>query len=249
MSIDDTAVSELLGYTVLVAIVSIAAIGLMSTSASMILTSERSLELSGVNGAMEAIAREAFIVAETNNTYYTVQELYVPGGYDLMIRDSEDDYRSVRLFVDGNLVASIRLGSVCLHSQFRSSTFEGGAVISNDSGNIVSVLSPRIQAVRSPSGKDSIYATLIAVSCDTITHGEGPVTPGIKCESIKTLKWHISDTSEVAIRVASENAAGWERAFTTAGLDVSYEDGTIKATSRRISDVYVTIATVNFEQV
>lgn len=246
---DDRGVSEILGYTVLVAVVSIAAVGLMSAGMGTLQSTERNMELTGSAGAMGSFAQAASAAVETGNTFYTVHEMSVPGKYELVTLDRNDDVSTLKVYEGNTLLASLRMGSVSLRSPFRSVTFTGGAVTSNNAGEIEERQSPYLYAVELPSGKKAVYVTVIAVSCDTFTRGTGTVDLGIKCGTVTPMKYSIGDGSIVTIAVAGCDAAGWECPLKEAGFNIQYEDGTLKASSGSVSYVYVTDATIDVKPI
>jgi hypothetical protein len=246
---DDRGVSEILGYTVLVAVVSIAAVGLMSAGMGTLQTTERNMELAGCAGALESFAHAASVAVQTGNTFYAVHEMSVPSNYELVVLDRNDDVSAFKVYQGNTLLTSLRMGSVSLRSPFRSVTFAGGAVTSNDAGEIEERQSPYLYAVEMPSGKKAIYVTVIAVSCDTFARGTGSVGLGVKCGYVTPVKYSIGDGSTVTIEVAGCDGAGWERPLKEAGFSVQYEDGILKASSGSVSEVYVTDATVDVKPI
>ncbi|HEY3422143.1 MAG TPA: hypothetical protein VGK13_03215, partial [Methanocellaceae archaeon] len=128
---DERGVSEILGYTVLVGVVSLAAIGLMAAGMGMMQSTENDMEFSGSSGALCSLAQAAFTAAETNNTFYSVHEISVPSGYDLEVHDRNDDSSVLEIYSGNTPLGSLRMGSIRMGSPFRSAIFEGGAVTSN----------------------------------------------------------------------------------------------------------------------
>lgn len=68
MKLNDHAVSELMGYTVLVAVVSIAAIGLLAGSMSSLSSTEKRMELTGSASSLKLFAGMVSSTVETNNS-------------------------------------------------------------------------------------------------------------------------------------------------------------------------------------
>ena len=82
----------------LVAVVSLAAIGLMAAGMGMLQSTESGMEFSGSSGALCSLAQAASAAAETNNTFYSVHEMSVPSGYDLEVHDRNDDTSVVDIY-------------------------------------------------------------------------------------------------------------------------------------------------------
>ncbi len=245
---DNCAVSEILGYTVLVAVVSLAAIGLMSAGIGMLQSTEGGMEFSGSAGALCSLAQAASAAAETNNTFYSVHEMSVPSGYDLEVHDRNDDSSVVDIYSDDTLLESLRMGNVRLRSPFRSITFEGGAVTSNDSGNMRYLRSPSIHLVKSTGYANIIYLDMVSVLSSTFTDCGGTLNIGVRCDSITTKKLN-TEGSVVTVYVSCGEPSAWERELKEAGFITNYQDGRLKAVSSEVSHVYVTCANVDFEKV
>lgn len=241
---DDNGVSELLGYTVLVAVVSVAAIGLLAGGMGTLSASERQMELSGSIGSMKAFASQASIEAGSNNTFFTAYEMSVPMGYELLGKDMHDDFRSLSIDAGQTLHAFFPMGSIRLQSPFRSVTYEGGAVISNDTGQVADQYGPGIHAIRLKNGGNALYISLITVSCDSFAKGSGPATLELRSASVRPMTWHVPYGTTTTLRVSSGDAAGWGKRLKECGFTVEYEDGSLKAASSDVSDIYVTVATI-----
>lgn len=245
---DDRGVSEILGYTVLVGVVSLAAIGLMSAGMGMLQATESGMEFSGSSGALCSLAQAASAAAETNNTFYSVHEMGVPSGYDLELHDRNDDTSVVDIYSGDMSLASFRMGSVKMRSPFRSITYEGGAVTSNDSGSIQYLRSPPIRLVRAADGKNTVYLSVVSVLSGTFTDSGGTVNIGVRCDSVITKKLN-TQGSVVTLYVSCGEPLIWERELKEAGFSTSYQGGRLKAVSSEVSNVYVTCANVDFEKV
>lgn len=245
---DDRGVSEILGYTVLVAVVSLAAIGLMSAGMGVLQSTESGMELSGSSGALCSLAQAASTAAETNNTFYSVHEMSVPTDYDLEVHDRNDDSSVVDIYSGDTLLESLRMGSVRLRSPFRSITLEGGAVTSNDSGDMRYLRSPSIHLVKLPGGAQILYLNIISVLSETFTDCGGTVNLGVRCDSVSIKKFN-TEGSVVTVYVSCGEPSAWERELKEAGFTISYRGGDMKAISSEVSDVYVTCANVELKKV
>ncbi len=234
---DEDAVSELMGYAVLAAVVSIAAVGLLASGAGLISSSERGMEYSGAISALKGFESMASSVAGDNNTFYVAYEMSVPRGYELLAMDAHDDYRSISIYSGSGKLDSYQMGSIALRSPFRSVSFEGGAVIANDTGIITAERRPAIYALPLGSGKKAIYMSIIAISCDSLVRREGPVTLYAKCSLVDATSR--STPEGITILVRSGGLEAWEEAFKGCGLSTEYEDGALKATDSEVSEVNV----------
>jgi hypothetical protein len=239
MSMNDHAMSELMGYTVLVAVVSIAAVGLMAGSMSSISSTEKLMELAGSASALESFAGLADSAVETNNTFYTACEMAVPSGCELDVLDKHDDFRSLAIYSGSDQLAFLPLGSVVIRSPFRSASYEGGAVLSNDSGDVAMGKTPSIRIVDAGSGNKALYVSVTSVSCDSSVSRSGPATLYVKCSSVEPMSWHVPEGSALTLLVRSGEPDAWKEQLENCGFSVSYEDGEVKATSEEVTDVYV----------
>jgi len=193
MRLNDHAVSELMGYTVLVAVVSIAAIGLLAGSMSSISSTEKRMELSGSASSLRSFAGMAASAVETNNTFYAACEMGVPSGCELAVLDKHDDFRSLGIYSGTSQLAFLPTGSIVIQSPFRSAAFEGGAVLSNDTGVITVEKTPAINVLDLGSGKKALYVSITSISCNSSIMREGPATLYVKCSSVLPMTWHVPD--------------------------------------------------------
>ncbi|BAI62641.1 conserved hypothetical protein [Methanocella paludicola SANAE] len=240
--IDDAGVSELMGYTVLVAVVSIASVALLAGSMGTLSASEKQLEFQGSAASLRSFGDLMAGIIESNNTFDTAFEMAVPSGYVLAVRDRHDDFRSMSIYSNSAPLAYLPMGSVALDSPFRSVIFEGGAIISNDTGLVSSEISPCVRAAALPSGRKALYFTIVSISADTYIGHSGPETMYARCVSIKPLAFHVPAGSRAVIYVRSGDLPAWEEAFERCGLAVTYENGAVKASSTEVSDIYITYA-------
>lgn len=239
MKLNDHAVSELMGYTVLVAVVSIAAIGLLAGSMSSLSSTEKRMELTGSVASLRSFAEMVSSTVETNNSYYVACEMGVPSGYELVVLDKHDDFRSLGIYSGSSQLVFLPFGSVAMQSPFRTAAFEGGAVISNDTGLVTTERSPAVHVLDLGSGKKALYVSVTSISSDSFVMHGGPAVLFIKCSSVKPMTWHVPDGSTITLRVRSGGLRTWEEQLERCGFTVIYEDGEIKATSREVSDIYV----------
>jgi hypothetical protein len=239
---DDGGVSELMGYTVLVAVVSIAAAGLLTGCMATLAGTEKQLEFSCAGASLKSLGNIMAGAVESNNTFYTAFEMSVPEGYDLIVKNRNDDFRSIGIYEDDRAVAFLLLGSIRLESPFRTGTFEGGAVSMNDSGTGTCWTFPVFHAIERYDGRKALYISAISVSSDSFVAHSGPITLRIRCRSVDTFEAHGSSGHPMTVKVESSDGPAWKERLEKCGFNVKYEDGTIIATLGEAADVYVTYA-------
>lgn len=244
MRLNDHAVSELMGYTVLVAVVSIAAIGLLAGSMSSISSTEKRMELTGSASSLRSFASMVSSTVETNNSFYVACEMGVPSGCELVLMDKHDDFRSLSIYSGPSQLAFLPVGSIAIRSPFRSAAFEGGAVLTNDSGLVTVEKKPAVYVLDMGSGKKALYVSITSISCNSSVMRGGPATLYVKCSSVEPMTWHVPDGSTITLRVRSGGSGAWEEQLERCGFTVTYEGGEVKATSREVSDIYVIYAEV-----
>ena len=241
---NDDAVSELMGYTVLVAIVSIAAVGLLAGGMGTLTATEKKMELTGSVNSLKSFASLAETAVETNNTFFAARELSVPPGSDLLVKDKHDDFRYLSIYNGNQQLAFLQFGSIGIRSPFRSVSFEGGAVISNDTGQVTGELPPAIYTIKVSPSTQALYISIISISSDSFVRHSGPATLYVRCTSVTPMIWHLNGSPSVIVRAASDNARAWGEKLEECGFSVTYGDGSIKATDNQITDVYVTYSEV-----
>lgn len=241
---DDRGMSELLGYTVLVAIVSVASVALLAGSLGTLAASEKGIEFQGSVAALRSFASVAAGSARSNNTYDTAFEMVVPAGGDLVVRGMRDDFRSLSIYADSAPLAYLPLGSVEARSPFRSVAYEGGAVVSNDTGIVAAEVRPQVYAASLASGRKALFLSATSIAGTSRVEHAGAVTLLIRCDATEPLAWHIPDGGSAVIRIRSGEPAVWGEALSRCGFTVTYEDGGVRAVSHDVSDIYCTRAEV-----
>ncbi len=242
MRLNDHAVSELMGYTVLVAVVSIAAIGLLAGSMSSLSSTEKRMELTGSAASLRSFAGIVSSTVETNNSFYVACEMGVPSDCELVLMDKHDDFRSLSIYSGSRELAFLPMGSIAIRSPFRSAAFEGGTVISNDTGVVSVEKTPAVHVLDVGPGRKALYVSVTSISCDSSVMRGGPATLYVKCSSVEPMAWHVPDGSTVTLRVRSGGLRAWEEQLDSCGFIVTYEGGEIKATSKEVNDIYVIYA-------
>lgn len=243
--IDDNGMSELMGYTVLVAIVSIASVALFAGSMGTLSASEKSLEYNGAVSSLRVFYNIVADIVQSNNTFDTAFEMSVPSGCDLIVRDKHDDFRSMSIYSGSTPLAFIPLGSLAISSPFRSVSFEGGALISNETGIVGLEAGPAIHVSTLPSGKKALYMSVTPISGGSFIGHAGPSTFYVKCSSLRPLALHIPDGRSAVIYVRSGEPSAWKDAFEERGFLVTYENGVVKAVSTEVSDIYCACAEID----
>lgn len=242
MRADDRGVSELMGYIVLVAVVSIAAIGLLAGSVSSLSAMEKRMELTGSASSLCSLAGIAGSAIETNNTLYAAYEMGVPSGCELVLMDKHDDFRSISIYSGSGQMAFLPMGGIAIRSPFRLAVFEGGAVLLNDTGMATAERTPQIRVLDMEHGGKALYISVTSVSCNSSVVRSGPATLYVKCKSIAPMAWHMPGESIITLRVRSSALKAWGDHLERCGFTVAYEDGETVATIREVSDVYVVYA-------
>jgi hypothetical protein len=131
---------------------------------------------------------------------------------------------------------------VAIRSPFRSASFEGGAVISNDTGEVTAEKAPAVEVLDAGPGRKALYLSVTSISCDTSVMRGGPATLYVKCSSVEPMAWHVPDGSTITLRVRSGGLKAWEEQLERCGFTVTYEGGEIKATIGEVSDIYAVYA-------
>ncbi len=239
---NDEAMSELLGYTVLVAVVSIASVGILAGSLGPLSAAEKHMEYAGSVSALGSLKNVISGAIDSNNTYYAAYEFSVPPGYDLVLRDKHDDFRSLAIYSNSGQLAFLPIGSITLRSPFRTAAFEGGAVVSNETGLVKAEKSPQLSMVRLPSGKKALYMSVTSISCGSYVRHAGPVTLFIKCSTVSPMSWHVPDGATVTIVARSGDPGAWQERFESCGFATTRNESTISATSGEVSEIYVVYA-------
>ncbi len=245
MKRDDRGMSELMGYTVLVAVVSIAAIGLLAGSMSSVSSMEKRMELAGSAASLKSFAAIAEAAVEADNTYYAACEMGVPSGCELVLMDRRDDFRSVSIYSGSGELAYLPMGSLAVRSPFRSATFEGGAVLSNDSGAVSAEKVPPVFILEAGPNRKALYVSIISIACNSSVARGSPAVLYTKCSSIEPMAWHLPGGAAITLRVRSGCPGAWGERLEGCGFNVAYEGGEVRAMIEEVSDVYVIYAEVD----
>lgn len=241
---NDTGVSELLGYAIIIGIAVIAVTCVTTGAAGAIYSSAERIGYTEAKASISAFAAIAVETARANNTCYVAYELQLPPGYELLAMDTPDDIARVGVRLGEEEMPAIRIGSVRLQSPFRSVLFEGGAVIGNDSGIVDVVRKPSI-FFASHDGRKELYVCLAGITADTgsITTGPGAVLQ-IRAASQRTESRSVPAPSDAVITVSTGDPEGWARLLENAGFAVTTGGNTVVATAGGVTDIHVTCAMV-----
>jgi hypothetical protein len=222
--------------------VAIAAAGLMAGSMGALSATEKHMEYMGSASALGSFGNIVSDIVRSNNTFDTAFEMSVPPGCDLLVTDKHDDYRSLSIYSNSAQLAFFPMGSVSMASPFRSVTFEGGAIITNETGLVTAERGPAVHTTTLPSGKKALYISITSISSDSFVSHAGPITLFVKCASVKPMSWHVPDGATVIIRARSGDTQVWKEAFEECELNVEYVNGAVRASGSNISDIYVVYA-------
>jgi len=238
----DEGVSELLGYAILAGMVITAVICIASGTGGVLVSAAESARIAEATLAMRSFAATASNVAHANNTYFTAVEIQVPAGYELMTLDGPDDVASITVSCGDQEIFAGRTGSIRLLSPFRSVSYEGGAIFSNDSGSVNVV---RMPSVFSSCHEDerSLYVFLTEISSNaSVIAGSKPVVLDVRAES----RHNVSRTAAgpVTICMTSMCPEGWSAILRERGFAVEQAGNKVTATMGGITDVCIDCATL-----
>jgi hypothetical protein len=233
----DDGVSELLGYAILAGMVITAVVFLASGAGGAITVTTESAGFSEARLAVRSLAATASSVARANNTYFTAAEVQVPAGYQLLTLDGNDDAARFAVSCGGGEIFAVREGSIRLQSAFRSVSFEGGAVFSNDSGLVDIVRMPSIFLARHEEDA-TLYIFITALSTDSrVVTGGTPVVLDIRARSGQNVSKQAD--GQVTVAISSTCPEGWSAALENMGFTVRQEGSRITATMGGITDVCI----------
>ncbi|OPY28522.1 MAG: hypothetical protein A4E28_01455 [Methanocella sp. PtaU1.Bin125] len=241
---NDSGVSELLGYAIIIGMVAIAVICVTTGAAGAIYSSAERIGYSEAKASISSFAAIAVETARANNTCYVAYELQLPPGYELLAMDMRDDIARIGVKLGEEEMPAIRVGSLRLQSPFRSVSFEGGAVVSNDSGIVDMVRKPSI-FFASHDGRKELYVCLVGITADT-----GSITPGphavlqIRVASQRTESRSVPVPSDAVISISTRDPEGWATLLENAGFTVTIGGNTVVASAGGVTDIHVTSATV-----
>jgi hypothetical protein len=214
----------------------------MAGSMGALSATEKHMEYMGSASALGSFGNTVSDIVRSNNTFDTAFEMSVPPGCDLLVSDKHDDYRSLSIYSNSAQLAFFPMGSVSMRSPFRSATFEGGAVISNETGLVTAERSPAVHTTTLLSGKKALYISVTSISSDSFVRHAGPITLFVKCTSVKPMSWHVPDGSTVIIWTRSGDPQAWKESFEECGLNADRVNGAVRASGSNISDIYVVYA-------
>lgn len=234
----DEGVSELLGYAVLSGVVITAVLCIASGAGGAITSAAGSAGFSEAGLAIRSFSATASDVAHANNTYYIASEIQVPGGYELIALDRQDDVARIAVCSGNREIFAAGAGSIRLRSPFRSVVYEGGAVFGNDSGMVTVVRKPSVFIA-----DGSLYVFLTAVSADTaVVAGGRPVVLNVRAMSGETICQPVE--GPVTISMTSTCPDGWFAIFREAGFSVTQEGSKVTAITGGITDVSIDCTTL-----
>jgi hypothetical protein len=238
----DEGVSELLGYAILAGMVITAVICIASGTGGVLVSATESARIAEATLAMRSFAATASNVAHANNTYFTATEIQVPAGYELMTLGGSDDIASITVCCGDQEIFAGRTGSIRLLSPFRTVSYEGSAIFSNDSGSVNVVRMPSVFTAVHGSDR-SLYVFLTAISSNaSVIAGSKPVVLDVRAGSRR----NVSRTAAgpVTICLTSMCPDGWAAIFREGGFAVEQAGNKVTATMGGITDVCIDYATL-----
>lgn len=233
----DEGVSELLGYAILAGMVITAVVFLASGAGGAITSATENAGFSEATLAIRSMAATASNVARVNNTYFTAAEIQVPAGYELLALDGNDDVARFAVSCGDREIFAVREGSISLRSPFRSVSFEGGTVFSDESGFVNIARKPSIFIAR--HGEDAtLYIYITALSTDSrVITGSMPAVLDVRTASDQNVSQPAG--RPVTIAVSSACPEGWSVVLRDAGFSVEKEGSRVTATMGGITDVCI----------
>ncbi len=161
--------------------------------------------------------------------------------------DRYDDVTRLSVKLGDEEISAIRTGNVRLQSSFRSVSFEGGAVFSNDSGIVSIIRKPSVFSA-SHDGRKGLYIYLVCIKTDTgvIPTGSHAIFD-IRTESQQTESIIAPAPSNAIFSISSRDPDGWIQFLESEGFAVTYNGNTVTAVSGGVSDVHVTYVTLQIK--
>jgi hypothetical protein len=241
----DDGVSELLGYAILAGMVITAVVCIASGTGGILVSAAESARIAEASQAVRSFAVTASNVAHANNTYFTAAEIQVPAGYDLMTLEGSDDIASITVSCGNLEIFADRMGSIRLRSPFRSVSYEGGAIFSNDSGSVSVIRKPSVFIVGQGEER-TLYVFLTRVSSNiSVITGSKPVVLDVRAESRRNISQ--SAESPVTICLVSMCPDGWSVILREEGFAVEQAGNKVTATLGGITDVCIDCATLRVQ--
>lgn len=219
----------------------IAAIGISAGAGDLISACVRTAGLEEATGSMEVFSGAASRSIAAGNEFPATLELVVPQGYELVLLDGEDDWRSITVFAGNTELAILRPGSIGLRSAFRSATCEAGGVFVSDGGTSRMEHEPAIFTAGRPGGRESLYLCVPCLSADTavIPQGRSAVL-SLRCKSVQDFSWPVPSGQLVSVEIRTDSRDGWKQALEAQGFTVTINGDTVRGTKGGIDDVRLT---------
>jgi hypothetical protein len=247
---NDLAISELFGYTMIVAIVLISATALYSTGMGAISSSLKDMESLSAEASMKGLAGRIISSQEAGPGNIVAYEMAIPGGYELVSMGKNDDHCSISLLMNGVPVETINTGSITLEEPFRPIRIEGCAIIYNDTGVSSFIKDPPINTITLPSGKIALYIFTTCIESEPlICHVNKPITLGIKYIGSSSVKYGLNDGDVLSLIIDTSEAGVWESYLNGIGLNATTVNGSVIATSGRVAEAYVTTTVVSISRI
>ena len=192
---------------------------------------------------MEAFSGVASRSVAAGNEFPAALELVVPQGYELVLLNGEDDWRSVTVLAGSTELATLRPGSIGLRSPFRSATCEAGGVFVDSDGTSRTEQEPAIFTAGRPGGRVSLYLCVPCLAADTaiIPQGRSAVL-SLRCKSVQDFSWPVPPGQQVSIEIRTDSRDGWKQALETQGFTVTINGDTVRGSIGGIDDVRLAMA-------
>lgn len=245
---NDEAVSEILGYAILAGVVIVAVAGISTGAGDLIAGSVRQTSLSGTVSTANSFETIVSEVAETDNYYGTTLEMFPPQGYECIVTDRFDDFRTVDVYAGNDRRMSLRTGSFRLDSGFRGTVYEGGAVVSGDQGYREMIRSPAI-FLQGTAGHLSLYVYLTGLSLDSWSSGAGmPTIVSIKFVERDTEEWIVAPGTSTRLIIKTGDTGAWKEFLEREGFSVTVNDDIVTASTGGVTDVHVSYTVVRIDR-
>jgi hypothetical protein len=168
-------------------------------------------------------------------------EIVIPQGYELVLLDGEDDWRTITVSTGGTEPATLRTGSISLRSAFRSATYEGGGAFVNDSGRCQPARQPSLFTAGRPGGRSSLYICIPCLRVDTAIVPDGrSAVLSLRCGPARDYRWPVAPGSRVSVEVKTDCQEGWMQVLENSGFTVRVNGDTVTGTIGGINDVRLT---------
>lgn len=237
---DDSGISEMLGYVMILGVTITGTIGLSVACLSVISCSTGYIELVGAVNSVKALSDTMDRVSGSSSQCTAVYELYAPEGYDLMVTDACDDLNAIRIYRNGVQIAQYRTGGLSVSAPFRRVVYEGGAVYSNESGRAIIESRPHVFTVRSPAGETALYMGLTCIHSETLAvPGGRQALLGLRHMSVVHDAYPLNAADSIMIEVVTREPECWSEHLSKIGFSTAIGDGMVTAVSGGMTEATI----------